>query len=261
MLLHVIPPAVFALVHGRILYGTKGIATFTAYCLGIGCIAESASLVTGFPFGHYHFTAAMGPKLFDIPILLALAYLGIGYVSWILAVLILGYRNLPIRGTRLASTPLLASLIMLAWDVAMDPDWSTLDRIWIWHSGGAYFGVPLSNFVGWFLTAFLYYLAFALYCRTKTISSQPTSQVFWGLPILLYIICALGNLLILRQPMAPPVVFDGAGKLWHTEDILVSCVLVSVFLMTPLALLTWLRLRKGRRPTQSLLTHPTQTPL
>jgi uncharacterized membrane protein len=244
MLLHVIPPAVFALVHGRTLYGTKGIATFTACCLGIGCIAESISLITGFPFGHYHFTAAMGPKLFNVPILLALAYLGIGYVSWILAVLILGYRDLPIRGTRLVSTPLLAGLIMLAWDIAMDPDWSTVDHIWVWHSGGAYFGVPLSNFGGWFLTAFLYYLAFALYCKMRPISSQPTSQVFWGLPILLYATCALGNLLILQQPMAPPIVFDAAGKQWHTGDILVSCILISLLVMTPLALLAWLRLRE-----------------
>ena len=122
---------------------------------------------------------------------------------------------------------------MLAWDIAMDPDWSTVDHIWVWHSGGAYFGVPLSNFGGWFLTASLYYLAFALYCKMRPISSQPTLQVFWGLPILLYATCALGNLLLLRQPMAPPIVFDAAGKQWHTGDILVSCILISLLVMTP----------------------------
>ena len=31
----------------------------------------------------------MGPKLFDLPILLALAYVGMGYLSWILALVIL----------------------------------------------------------------------------------------------------------------------------------------------------------------------------
>lgn len=243
--LHVVPPAVFALVHGRILYRLKGIVIFGACCLGIGALAEIISLRTGIPFGHYHFTEVMGPKVCDVPLLLALAYLGIGYVSWMMALLILGYRNLPIRGIRLFSLPLLASLIMLAWDLAMDPDWSTLDRAWIWHNGGAYFGVPLSNFAGWFLTAFLYYLAFALYCRRTPIRAQSISHGFWELPILLYAICALGNLLILRLPMAPPVVFDAAGKQWFTLDILASCTLISLLVMAPLALLAWLRQRES----------------
>jgi uncharacterized membrane protein len=50
---------------------------------------ESLSLRAGFPFGHYRFTNLMGPKLFDLPILLALAYVGMGYLSWILALVIL----------------------------------------------------------------------------------------------------------------------------------------------------------------------------
>ena len=49
----------------------------------------------------------------------------------------------------------------------MDAIWSTLDRAWIWRDGGRFFGVPLSNFVGWYFTAFLFYLAFAIYCRKR----------------------------------------------------------------------------------------------
>lgn len=33
VVLHVIPPAVFALVHGRVLYRARGIFGFTALCL------------------------------------------------------------------------------------------------------------------------------------------------------------------------------------------------------------------------------------
>jgi len=35
---------------------------------------------TGFPFGHYSFTNLMGPKLFAVPILLGLAYVGMAYM-------------------------------------------------------------------------------------------------------------------------------------------------------------------------------------
>ena len=246
VILHVIPPAIFAIVHGSILCQPKGISIFAAFCLGFGGLAESISLRTGFPFGRYYFTDAMGPKVLEVPVLLVLAYLGIGYVSWVLALLILGYLGQPINGVRIFALPLLASFIMLAWDLSMDPDWSTLDHVWIWQHGGAYFGVPLSNFFGWFLTAYIYYLAFALYCRAQPLFAAPPTQSFWCTAILLYATCALGNPLILRLPMAPPVVTDATGKKWLTADILGACTLMSLLLMTPLALLAWLRLRELR---------------
>jgi putative membrane protein len=63
VILHVVPPAVFAFVHGSILYRVKGMSMFAVFCLGFGAVAESISLRTGFPFGHYYFTEVMGPKI------------------------------------------------------------------------------------------------------------------------------------------------------------------------------------------------------
>jgi uncharacterized membrane protein len=241
VLLHVVPPALFALAHGSVIYRAKGIAVFAVFCLGFGTLAESVSLRTGFPFGRYYFTDVMGPKIFQLPVLLALAYLGIGYVAWILALLILGYADKPIHRTRVLALPLLASLIMVAWDLSMEPNWSTLDRAWIWKEGGAYFGVPLSNFFGWFLTAYFYYQAFALYCMANPIQAAPPRERFWLPAILFYGVCALGNPLILKLPMAPQVVSDATGRRWLTADILSNCVLVSLLVMAPFALLAWLR--------------------
>jgi uncharacterized membrane protein len=50
------------------------------------------------------------------------------------------------------------------WDLVMDPPTATIAKAWIWHDGGADFGVPLSNYLGWLLTAFLFSLAFAVIC-------------------------------------------------------------------------------------------------
>jgi uncharacterized membrane protein len=218
---------------------------FAGCCVGFGSIAEIISLHIGFPFGRYYFTDVMGPKVFQVPVLLALAYLGIGYVSWILAVLIVGKWGKPVRGARVFVLPLLASLIMLAWDLSMEPDWSTVDRAWIWLEGGLYFGVPLRNFFGWFLTGYCYYQVFALYLRAKQISVASVPSRFWYPVILLYVVCALGNVLILKLPMAPPVVVDASGVQWMTAGILRNCVLVSVLVMIPLALLAWWRMRGG----------------
>ncbi len=256
VVLHVLPPALFALAHGSALYRPRGIAVFALFCLGWGTLAESVALRTGFPFGRYYFTDVMGPKLFQLPVLLAMAYLGIGYAAWVLALLILRYTEKSLRGTRVVALPLLASCIMVAWDLAMDPDWSTLDRAWIWQEGGMYFGVPLSNFFGWFLTAYLYYQSFALYCRARPVPSPSWPQRFWRPAIFLYAVCALGNLAILKQPMAPPVVTDGAGRQWLTSDILACCVLISSLVMLPFAGLAWWNLRKSAQPRRTRSGRP-----
>ena len=244
VMLHVIPPAVFALVHGSILYRKQGMAIFTACCLGVGGLCESLSLRTGFPFGHYYFTDVMGPQVFHLPVLLVLAYLGIGYVSWVLSLLILGYRTQPLTGLRVVIVPVLASFLMLAWDLSMEAVWSTIDKAWIWKEGGAFFGVPISNFFGWYLTAFLGYLAFALYSRARPLLSPPLDRSYWRVPILFYTVCAIGNLLIFRLPMTPPVVADATGKMWMTADVLEACALISMLVMLPMALLAWLRLKE-----------------
>ena len=78
--LHVLPPALFALIHGARIYGSQAMV-FLTLSLGVGSLSESLRVRTGIPFGHYRFTDLMGPKSFDLSILLALAYVGMGYLS------------------------------------------------------------------------------------------------------------------------------------------------------------------------------------
>lgn len=241
--LQVAPPAVFALIHGSILYTLKGMLAFTAFCLGAGAICESLSLCTGFPFGHYYFTSLMGPKVFHVPIMLILAYLGMSYCSWVVGLLILGYRNKLLTAARVVALPLLASLIMLAWDLSMEAIWSTIDRAWIWLDGGMFFGVPVSNFLGWYFTAYLFYQAFALYCRFTPIQPAPDSRSYWRAAILCYGVCAFGNLLIFRSGLFPTAVIDATGRHWLTMNILITCTLISVLAMGPVAVLAWHRLK------------------
>jgi uncharacterized membrane protein len=242
VMLQVASPAVFALIHGSILYRVKGMLAFTGFCLGVGALCESLSLRTGFPFGHYYFTSFMGPKVLQVPILLLLAYLGIGYCSWVLALLILGFRNQPLTGARVITLPLLASLIMLAWDLSTEAIWSTIDRAWIWRDGGSFFGVPVSNFLGWYFTAYLFYQAFALYCRYNPPQTTPNSRSYWRAAILCYGVCAFGNLLIFRKGLFPAAVIDPSGRQWFTMDILVACALISILAMGPMTILAWHRL-------------------
>jgi uncharacterized membrane protein len=236
---HVIPPAIFAVVHGARIYRSRGILIFAILCLGVGTLSESVSLRTGFPFGYYRFTDLMGPKLFDLPILLALAYVGMGYLSWVLAVVILDCRNEPLSGRKIVLLPLAASFVMTAWDFSMDAVWADIDHAWVWRDGGSYYGVPTSNFFGWFITVYIFYQIFALYLRNRVTVQSRTS--YWRLAILFYAASAVGNLLVVAPLSLGAVFVDATGKHWAIPDILWASRLVSVFLMMPLSLIAWVK--------------------
>jgi len=152
--LDVLSAAAFALVDGTRRYGLRGMLVFCGICVVVGNTIENLSVVTGFPFGHYYFADLMGPKLFHVPVLLGLAYIGMAYVSWRLGCLIVGsaWRE------AMVATPLAASCVMVAWDLAQDPVWSTALHGWVWRDGGPWFGVPVSNYLGWYGTVFTIYL-------------------------------------------------------------------------------------------------------
>ncbi|HEV3197034.1 MAG TPA: carotenoid biosynthesis protein [Bryobacteraceae bacterium] len=234
--MHVFPPAVFALIHGRRFYGTRGILTFFGICLIVGNLFENLGILTGFPFGRYYFTAVMGPKLLHVPVLLGLAYVGMGYLSWTLGRLILRNTGSPLTGSHVVTLPLLAAFIMVAWDLSMDPVWSTIEHGWIWLNGGAYFGVPLVNFFGWYLTVYVIYQSFALYLRDRaTTPGLPSS--YWPLAVLFYGISAAGNILLLIPVAGPTLVTDATGAQWKVSDITGVCASVSIFTMGAFAMI------------------------
>ena len=229
--LHVFPPALFGIAHGRLVYGWRGIVTFFGICLVVGNAFENLSIRTGFPFGHYVFTELMGPKILAVPILLGVAYLGMAYLSWTLARLILGDARSPLTGSRLLTVPLIAAFVMTAWDFSMDPVWSTVLHAWTWFHGGAYFGVPVSNFLGWYLTAFVFYLLFALWWRGRELHNDCLFAGFWKIAVVFYGVSAAGNLVLSIPRNTDVVVTDPAGVAWRVSDVTGTCALVSIFVM------------------------------
>lgn len=243
--LEILSALAFALVHGTQHYRLRGILVFAALCLVIGNAIENIGVLTGFPYGHYEFFSLMGPQLLHVPVLLGLAYIGMAYVSWTLARLILRATQTTLSGPQLIGIPLAAAVIMTAWDFAQDPVWSTLLNAWHWQDGGRWFGVPLTNFAGWLLTVFLIYFAFALYLRHTAAAISPTPFPRWRAAVVFYALCALGNVLQLLRPRPFAIVEDAAGRLWSTKAILCASALVSVVIMGSFALLAWRRIPRA----------------
>jgi putative membrane protein len=193
---------------------------------------ETSSILTGFPFGHYHYTDQLPPKIGLVPAIIMPAYFAMGYLSWTIASVLIGKRDSGISRSEILLMPILSSFVMVMWDMTMDPFNSTISEFWIWHGGGAYFGVPFVNFLGWYLCVLTFYLVFALFLHRTSATSAPTEfslKAFWTLPILMYLsrtIEYFGNMLYENIEIT-----DQAGHLWHTADINESLALVSIFTM------------------------------
>lgn len=220
----------FALVDGMRTVGARGILVFAAVCVVVGNLSENIGTATGIPFGHYAFTDLMGPKLFSVPILLGLAYIGMAYVSWMVAQVICGPAVHDGAGVRLFAVPLVASFVMVSWDLAQDPVWSTMLHAWIWRDGGPWFGVPLSNYFGWFLTIFSIYLLFVFAHERLSMkfNLQARSSVS---ATIFYALCAGGNCLQVLTRRIALEARDGSRRTWRIDDILAASALVSLLVM------------------------------
>jgi uncharacterized membrane protein len=227
-------PFIFAAIHGSIRYGIKNMAVFIIISLVVSNFFENLSIITGFPFGDYYYTANLGPKILNVPVIIGFAYFSIGYLSWILAQSLIGNIAPSLRKANIFLVPLVAAFIMVCWDFSFDPDSSTINGDWIWLDGGGYFGVPFSNFTGWFLCVFTFFQLFALYISRKPQSTfdkiPEQKKSYWYQASLFYSLYAV-DFILKKYFGTVETVTDPAGKSWSTGDIHDTMALVSIFTM------------------------------
>src|SRR5882757_1794161 len=239
-------PMAFALLHGTRHYGWRDMLAFVVICLVVSNAFENLSILTGFPFGHYHYSDNLGPKLFLVPLLIGPAYLGMGYLSWTVARLILG--GAKIGADRLFAFPLLASFVMVSWDLTFDPAASTIGGSWVWHDGGEYFGVPVSNFLGWYFTVYVFFQLFSLYQSRVPTAGRPAASVpvpepmFWWPALVMYAATSLRAVMtFFLLPPGPATVTDQAGVIWKVTALYGVCALAAIFTMGAFSVLAALR--------------------
>ncbi|MCE0721697.1 MULTISPECIES: carotenoid biosynthesis protein [Legionella] len=223
-----------ACLHGKERYGLKNLILFFIITWLVSHFFEALSIQTGFPFGHYYYDKLAGPRFFQVPLIIMLAYFGTGYASWILAHILLGQYAEPLAGKQIFLVPLIAAFIMVMWDVCMDPLSSTVYSLWVWRDGGPYFGVPLQNYFGWFFVVYIIYQIFAVYIAKHDVmarSKHPvfSSKNFWREAVAIYAIQALSQLV------------DPLGASTHF-DISASMALITVFTMMFVVLLASLKI-------------------
>jgi uncharacterized membrane protein len=200
----------FSLWHASYALGVRLTLAFFAITAVTSWIFEEAGVITGLVFGPYHYTSTLGPWLGSVPILIPLAWFMMIYPSYIIANLILDGGPVGSPGGRghLVGLALLGALVMAAWDLVVDPILSgPTFGAWVWERGGAYFGVPVQNYLGWIVTTFTVYLLYRAVERRWT--PQPVGPLSLGpsgMPVLAYAAMMLANLLSGGAPAAIAVI-------------------------------------------------------
>lgn len=120
------------------------VLALVAYAFAI----EFVGVATGWPYGHFEYLVELGPMLAgSVPLGLPVFFLPLVVNSYLLVLLLFG------RHTRRAVVRLPAVAAVVVWmDVVLDPGAVALG-FWAYDAAGAYYGVPLSNYLGWVLSA------------------------------------------------------------------------------------------------------------
>jgi uncharacterized membrane protein len=159
--------------------GFRWIPAFVAlYLISLG--AELMGTTVGLPFGEYHYTEALGRRWFGhVPLLIPLSWFFMAIPSYAIA-----RRVLPDRPVARVTA---ASLILLAWDLSLDPAMSRATAYWVWAEPGAYYGMPWLNLFGWYVTGLALMAALAALRSDGWIASLPLRwlMLFYGANLLL----------------------------------------------------------------------------
>jgi len=100
------------------------------------------------------------------------------------------------------SFAVLSGLAFTAWDLYLDPQMAARD-LWVWHTPGGYFGIPWSNYFGWWLSA----TALTLLLRPQNLPVRPILRIY----ALTWVLQVVGLGVFRGQPGPALAGFAGMG--------------------------------------------------
>jgi putative membrane protein len=171
---------------------------FIAVTWTFGLVSEWLGASYGLVFGHYYYN--LTPFYFgSVPLMTPFSWVIIIYFSFGMTNLLFGCQKGFKSGFRRHRLPMslvvipaiLASIDAIAamnLDLLLDPV-SVAPEVagWVWIGGGPFFGVPISNFIGWFLVAFFAMFIFRAYCAAGNQVSPTLVSASFGAPLMYFV--------------------------------------------------------------------------
>jgi putative membrane protein len=138
----------------------------------IALLSEYSSIHNGIPYGHYSYIEHTKGKeiwVMGVPLMDSMSYVFLAYASYSMALMFMSpvlysrgiiylLETKKLRNS--LSVKILATFFFVYLDIIIDPvalrgDRWFLGQIYEYPLNGVYFGVPISNFIGWFVVGFL----------------------------------------------------------------------------------------------------------
>ena len=120
-----------------------GIGLLTAYTY----LIEYLGVTTGWPYGAFEYGISLGPMVGGVPAALPVFFIPLVLNAYLLCLLLLGGR----ASSRLARLAVVIPAVVTM-DVVLDPAAVSLG-FWSFGGDGVFYGVPLSNYAGWVVSA------------------------------------------------------------------------------------------------------------
>lgn len=213
-----------ALLHASRRWDWRAALTLFVISFVISLAYESLGVATGLVYGPYHYTEKLGPKFLGlVPYIVPAMWFMMMYPSLVIAERIAPRGDGWKRGLAIA---MIGGIVMTAWDVVMDPMMTRVGH-WVWEVNGAYFGVPLQNYWGWWLTSFSVFLVNWLAAHRRAVPARDTDD---RIIVAVYIVTGLNAILSCLSP-------DAIQQLG-------GAALAGFFAMAPWAIVGWIKAKE-----------------
>ena len=124
-------------------------------------------------FGSYYYTDYFAPNLFGVPVAIGFAWVMVIATSHAIV------HSFLLKSSWLKAT--VGGLLAVVFDLVLDPVSFIVKSYWVWEESGYYYDIPITNFTGWFITAFVLHLIIELFFK-----AQKTDFIWKRRMVLLY---------------------------------------------------------------------------
>jgi len=187
----------FALNHGIERLGRGKALLLLGVTAGISLLFECVGVATGLVYGPYAYTERLGVKVLGlVPLIIPVAWFMMSYPAFIITSRVVKPQE-NVWAWRV-SFAAVGALVMTAWDVAMDPMMVAAGH-WVWQNPGPFFGIPLQNYWGWWLTIFVAFLTFLTVAKITPDSLRSLDNGYDRQAVLSYGIAGLSTVLVCLQ--------------------------------------------------------------
>jgi putative membrane protein len=164
--LAVVLGAIAGIAHAASRLGWRTAIAIFAAGFSISLTAELAGTTTGYPFGPYSYTTQLGYLIGGrVPFNIPTSWFFMMYATLAICGAVLRVDDSRMGRWRWAAV---AAVVLTAWDVSMDPAMVATTH-WLWHLppveslspvrriflSSFFYGMPVTNWLGWLLTGFL----------------------------------------------------------------------------------------------------------